>query len=116
MQLISEYKKEIMYLLRAIDLFSKYAFVVPLKDKKAVAIANAFEIVSIQTGGQIKYWLIKTVNFIRFILETGSSTITNKWIQHLTNESQSLQRGLLELEKKFTSLKQVCQKNFILNC
>ena len=55
MQLISEYKKEIMYLLRAIDLFSKCAFVVPLKDKKAVAIANAFEIVSIQTGGQIKY-------------------------------------------------------------
>ena len=33
-QLISKYNKGIRYLLCAIDLFSKYAFVVPLKDKK----------------------------------------------------------------------------------
>ena len=34
MQLISKYNKGIKYLLCAIDLFSKYTFVVPLKDKK----------------------------------------------------------------------------------
>ena len=34
MHLVSKYNKEIRYLLCAIDLFSKYAFVVPLKDKK----------------------------------------------------------------------------------
>ena len=34
MQLISKYNKGIRYLLCAIDLFSKYAFVVPLKNKK----------------------------------------------------------------------------------
>ena len=34
MQLISKYNKGIRYLLCAIDLFSKYAWVVPLKDKK----------------------------------------------------------------------------------
>ena len=34
MQLISKYNKGIRYLLCAIDLCSKYAFVVPLKDKK----------------------------------------------------------------------------------
>ena len=34
MQLISKYNKGIRYLLCAIDFFSKYAFVVPLKDKK----------------------------------------------------------------------------------
>ena len=34
MQLISKYNKRIRYLLCAIDLFSKYAFAVPLKDKK----------------------------------------------------------------------------------
>ena len=34
MQLISKYNKGIRYLLCAIDLFSKYAFVIPLKDKK----------------------------------------------------------------------------------
>ena len=42
MQLISKYNKGIRYILCAIDLFSKYAFVVPLKDKKGVTITNAF--------------------------------------------------------------------------
>ena len=31
------------YLLCAIDLYSKYAFVVPLKDKKGISIVNAFD-------------------------------------------------------------------------
>ena len=43
MQLISKYNKGIRYLLYAIDLFSKYAFVVPLKDKKGVTTVNAFQ-------------------------------------------------------------------------
>ena len=42
-QLISKYNKEIRYLLCAIDLFSKYAFVVPLKDKKGTTIVNTFQ-------------------------------------------------------------------------
>ena len=42
MQLISKYNKGIRYLLCAIDLFSKYAFAVPLKDKKGTTIVNAF--------------------------------------------------------------------------
>ena len=33
MQLISKYSKGIRYLLCAVDFFSKYAFLVPLKDK-----------------------------------------------------------------------------------
>ena len=43
MQLIRKHNKEIRYLLCAIDLFSKYAWVVPLKDKKGVSIVNAFQ-------------------------------------------------------------------------
>ena len=43
MQLISKYNKGIRYLLCVIDLFSKYAFVVPLKDKKGSSIVNAFQ-------------------------------------------------------------------------
>ena len=42
MQLISKDNKEIRYLSRAIDLFSKYAFIVPLKVKKGTTIANVF--------------------------------------------------------------------------
>ena len=43
MRLISKYNKGIRYLLCAIDLFIKYDFVVPLKDKKGTTIVNAFQ-------------------------------------------------------------------------
>ena len=43
MQFISKYNEGIRYLLCAIELFSKYAWVVPLKDKKGTAIVNAFQ-------------------------------------------------------------------------
>ena len=42
MQSLSKKNKGIKYLLCAIDLFSKYTFVVPLKDKKGISIVNAF--------------------------------------------------------------------------
>ena len=45
MQLLSKFNKGIKYLLCVIDLFSKYAFVVPLNDKKGISIANAFQII-----------------------------------------------------------------------
>ena len=41
-QSIIKKNKGIKYLLCAIDLFSKYAFVVPLKDKKGISIVNVF--------------------------------------------------------------------------
>ena len=42
MQSLSKKNKGIKYLLCTIDLFSKYTFVVPLKDKKGISIVNAF--------------------------------------------------------------------------
>ena len=43
MQLLSKFNKGIKYILCVIDLFSTYAFVVPLKDNKGISIANAFQ-------------------------------------------------------------------------
>ena len=43
MQLLSKFNKGIKYFLCVIDLFSKYAFVVPLKDKGGISIVNAFQ-------------------------------------------------------------------------
>ena len=43
MQSLSKYNKGIKYLFCAIDLFSKYACVVPIKDKKGTSIVNAFK-------------------------------------------------------------------------
>ena len=43
MQLISNFNKGIRFLLCAIDIFGKHAWVIPLKDKKGIAITNAFQ-------------------------------------------------------------------------
>ena len=43
MQLISKFNKRFRFLLCVIDIFSKYAWVVPLKDEKGVSIVDAFQ-------------------------------------------------------------------------
>ena len=72
MQLISKYNKGIRYLLCAIDLFSKYVFIVPLKDRKGTIIVNAFQ----KKLGNSKresnrIWLIKVVSFTTSLLKNG---------------------------------------------
>ena len=42
-QLISKFNKGTRILLCVIDIFSKYALVVPLKDKKCITIVKAFQ-------------------------------------------------------------------------
>ena len=77
MQSRSKYYKGIKYLLCAIDLFSKYAWVIPIKDEKGASIVNAFKkIISEKAkkspkdvGSQIKYGLIKVMNFIIKLLK-----------------------------------------------
>ena len=43
MQLRSKFNKGFRFLLCVIDIFSKYAWVIPFKDKKGIAIINAFQ-------------------------------------------------------------------------
>ena len=43
MQLISKFDKGFKYLLCVIDIYGKYAWVVPLKDKKGITITNSFK-------------------------------------------------------------------------
>ena len=43
MQLINNFNKGFRFLLCVIDIFSKYAWVVPLKDKKGISIINGFQ-------------------------------------------------------------------------
>ena len=54
MQSLSKKNKGIKYLLCAIDLFSKYAFVIPLKDKKGISIVNAFNKIIKQSNRRAK--------------------------------------------------------------
>ena len=43
MQLLSKFNKGFRFLLCVTDIFSKYAWVIPIKDKKDVSIVNAFQ-------------------------------------------------------------------------
>ena len=72
MQLISKFNEGFRFLLCAIDIFSKYAWVVPLKDKKGVSIVDAFQkILGDSKENQTKYGLIKEVNFTIILLKNG---------------------------------------------
>ena len=57
MQLLSKYNRGIKYLLCAIDLFSKYAWVVPLKEKRGITVVNAFQKKSKGPRKPYKIWV-----------------------------------------------------------
>ena len=65
MQLISNFEKGFRFLLCVTDIFSKYAWIIPLKDKKGIIITNGFQKVLKESNRKRKnYGLIKAANFI----------------------------------------------------
>ena len=72
MLLISKFIKGFRFLLCVIDIFSKYAWVVPLKDKEGVTITNTFQkTLEVLIENQAKYGLIKVVNFTIILLKNS---------------------------------------------
>ena len=70
MQLLSRYNKGIRFLLCVIDIFSRYAWVVPLKDKKGISIAKAFQIILKQSNRKPnKIWVDKGYEFYNAFLK-----------------------------------------------
>ena len=102
MQLISKYNKEVRFLLWVIDIFSKYAWIVPLKVKKGVSIVGAFQQILKQSNGKPnKIWIDKGSEFY--------NTSFKKWLQennivmHSThNEGKSVvaERFIRRLKKQ----------------
>ena len=64
MQLISRFNKGIKFLLCVIDIFSKYVWVILLKDKKGVIIVNALEnVLNSSKRKPNKIWVDKCSEF-----------------------------------------------------
>ena len=64
MQLIGKFNKGCRFLLCVINIYSKYAWVVPLKDKKGVSIVNAFQsILNKSNRKPDKIWVDKGSEF-----------------------------------------------------
>ena len=102
MRLLSKQIKSIKYLLCAIDLFSKYAFVVPLKDKKGISIINAFSKIIKQSnrksnkiwvdqGGEFynhafKKWLSNNDIIMYSTFNEVKSVVVGRFIRTLKNK------------------------------
>ena len=101
-QLISKHNKGIRYLLCIIDLFSKYAWVVPVKDKKEVSIVNAFQSILKKSNRKPnKIWVDQGSEFYNNVFKTflkdndismystyneGNSVVAERFIRTLKNK------------------------------
>ena len=97
MQLISKFDKGFRLLLCVIDIFSKYAWVVPLKDKNGVSIVNAFQkILDDSKRKPNKIWVGKGGEFYNRSMKSWSEK--NVIVMYSTNNEGNLlsPRDLLE--------------------
>ena len=102
MQSLTRKNKGIKHLLCAIDLYSKYAFVIPLKDKKGISIVNAFNKIIKQSnrkpnkiwvdqGGEFynrvfKKWLSDNDIIMYSTFNEGKSVVAERFIRTLKNK------------------------------
>ena len=107
MQLLSKYNKGIRFLLCVIDIFSKYAWVDPLKVKKGVSIVTAFQSILKQSNRRAKgtsaqhvkpnkTWVDKGSEFYNALLKNGCKIMMLLCIQQIMKENLLLLKGLLE--------------------
>ena len=114
MQLISKFNKGFRFLLCVIDIYSKYSWVFPLKDKKVVSIINAFQCILKKSNRKPKkIWVDKGVEFYNksmkswlekndievysthnkgksVVAERFIKTIKNKIYKHMTSISKNV--------------------------
>ena len=65
MPLISKFNKGFRFLLCGIDIYSKFVWVIPIKDKKGITITNAFQKILDESNRKPnKVWVDKAVNII----------------------------------------------------
>ena len=128
MKLLSKFNKGIKYLLCVIDLFSKYAFAIPLKDKKGVSIVNAFQSILDKSGRKpnkiwvdqgsefynhnFKKWLANNDISMYSTYNEGKSvvaerfirTLKNKLCKHMTTVSKNVYYDVLDdIVKKYNN-------------
>ena len=104
MQLLSKYNKRIKYLLCTIDLFSKYAWVVPLKDKRGISIVNAFQKIISKGRKPNKIWVDQGSEFYNNTFK-GFLKTNNIEMYSTYNEGKSVlaERFIRALKTRFLS-------------
>ena len=109
MQLLSKYNKGIRFLLCVIDIFSKHAWVVPLKDKKGISIVKAFQIILKQSNRKpnkkkgsefynsyFKKWLRDNDILMYSIHNEGKSVVAERLIRTLKGKIYKYMTSILK--------------------
>ena len=102
MQLISKFNKRFTFLLCVVDIYRKYAWVISIKDRRWIAITNAFQKTLDETNCKPnKIWLDKGNEFYNRSMKSrlrkndiemysrnnkGKSVITERFIRTLKNK------------------------------
>ena len=98
MQLISKFNKRFRFLLCVIDIFGKYAWVVPLKNKKCVSIVDVFQkILDDSNRKQKKIWTDKGSEFYNSSFKKWLKIMILKCIQYIMKGNLLLLKKLSEL-------------------
>ena len=102
MQSLSRKNKGIKYLLCAIDLYSKYAIVIPLKDKKGISIVNAFNKITKQSNRKPnKIWVDQGGEFYNNVFEKWlSDNDINMYSTYNEGKSAVVERFIRTLKNK----------------
>ena len=126
MQLLSKYNKGIRFLLCVIDIFSKYAWVVPFKDKKGVSIVTVFQSFLKQSNRRAKGTSAQHVKPNKIWVDKGSefhNASFKKWlqdngllcIQQIMKENLLLLKGIRTLKRKIYKYMTSISKNVYIN-
>ena len=116
MQLISKFNKGFRFLLCVVDIFSKYAWVVPLKDKKGIRFVNAFQKILKESDKKPnKTWVDKASEFY--------NNSFKKWVKdndfemymiHNEGKSVAAERFIKTLKNKIYKYMTSISKMFVL--
>ena len=117
MQILSKFNKGFRFLFCVIDIFSKYDWVIPLKDKKGISIVNAFQELLLNSERKPnKIWVAKRSEFY--------NNSFKKWLQDndivmhsKNNEGKSVvaERFIRTLKNKISKYMTAISKNVCIN-
>ena len=116
MQSLSRHNKGFKYLLFAIDLFSKYAWVIPIKDKKVTSIVDAFKKIVSKGRKPNKIWVDQGSEFYNQSFKDFLK-IKNIEMYSTYNERKSVvaERFIRTLKNKIFKHMTTISKNFYID-
>ena len=117
MQLISKFNKWFRFLLCIIDIYIKYASVIPLKDKKGITITNALQKNLDEWNSKLnEIWVVKGSKFYNRSMKSYLQNNDIKmYSRHNEEKSVIAERFIRNLKNKIYKYTASVSKNVYIN-